>query len=182
MSLQQHAALEEPGPAYVKTVLISNMHCRRQKSQVANASCLDQMSKCGDYEDIDFYVNNVFCGIVIAVYFLPFKKKITLYTLFSSAAGRRRPTRTGYRTRGTATDHRALQRRLLLLTVTAAVYPTLGTTTYHRHQDGALGRPTGRARRPGRPRRRPTCRRTPRPPTRRCLRWDRPATRPSVEN
>ena len=54
---QQHAALEEAGPAYVKTVLISNTRCRRQKRQVANASCLDQMSKCGDYENIAFYVN-----------------------------------------------------------------------------------------------------------------------------
>ena len=33
------------------------------------------MSQCGDYEDINFYVINVFYGIVIAVYFLPFKKK-----------------------------------------------------------------------------------------------------------
>ena len=32
------------------------------------------MSQCGDYEDINFYVINVFYGIVIAVYFLPFKK------------------------------------------------------------------------------------------------------------
>ena len=32
------------------------------------------MSDCGDYEDIDFYVNNVFCGVATAVYFLPFKK------------------------------------------------------------------------------------------------------------
>ena len=32
------------------------------------------MSQCGDYEDIIFYVINVFYGIVIAVYFLPFKK------------------------------------------------------------------------------------------------------------
>ena len=38
------------------------------------------MSQCGDYEDINFYVINVFYGIVIAVYFLPFKK-ITLYIL-----------------------------------------------------------------------------------------------------
>ena len=36
------------------------------------------MSQCCDYEDINFYVINVFYGIVIAVYFLPFKK-ITLY-------------------------------------------------------------------------------------------------------
>ena len=54
MSFQQDAGLEEPGPAYVKTVLISNMHCRRQKSQVSNASCCVQMSKCGDYDDIYF--------------------------------------------------------------------------------------------------------------------------------
>ena len=73
MSLQQHAALEEPGPAYGKTVLISNMRCRRQKSRVTNASCLDEMSEYGDYEDIDFYVNNANCGIAIAVYFLPLK-------------------------------------------------------------------------------------------------------------
>ena len=33
---QQHAALKEPAPAYVKTVLISNTRCRRQKRQVAN--------------------------------------------------------------------------------------------------------------------------------------------------
>ena len=33
------------------------------------------MSQCGDYEDIHFYVINVFYGIVIAVYFLLFKKK-----------------------------------------------------------------------------------------------------------
>ena len=32
------------------------------------------MSQCGDYEDINLYVINVFYGIVIAVYFLPFKK------------------------------------------------------------------------------------------------------------
>ena len=32
------------------------------------------MSQCGDYEDVNFYVINVFYGIVIAVYFLPFKK------------------------------------------------------------------------------------------------------------
>ena len=32
------------------------------------------MSQCGDYEDIHFYVINVFYGKVIAVYFLPFKK------------------------------------------------------------------------------------------------------------
>ena len=32
------------------------------------------MSQCGDYEDINFYVINEFYGIVIAVYFLPFKK------------------------------------------------------------------------------------------------------------
>ena len=32
------------------------------------------MSQCGDYEDINFYVIKVFYGIVIAVYFLPFKK------------------------------------------------------------------------------------------------------------
>ena len=32
------------------------------------------MSQCGDYEDINFYVINVFYGIVLAVYFLPFKK------------------------------------------------------------------------------------------------------------
>ena len=32
------------------------------------------MSQCGDYEDVIFYVINVFYGIVIAVYFLPFKK------------------------------------------------------------------------------------------------------------
>ena len=32
------------------------------------------MSQCCDYEDINFYVINVFYGIVIAVYFLPFKK------------------------------------------------------------------------------------------------------------
>ena len=32
------------------------------------------MSQCGDYEDIIFYVINEFYGIVIAVYFLPFKK------------------------------------------------------------------------------------------------------------
>ena len=32
------------------------------------------MSQCGDYEDINFYVINVFYGIVIDVYFLPFKK------------------------------------------------------------------------------------------------------------
>ena len=32
------------------------------------------MSQCGDYEDIHFYVLNEFYGIVIAVYFLPFKK------------------------------------------------------------------------------------------------------------
>ena len=32
------------------------------------------MSQCDDYEDIHFYVINVFYGIVIAVYFLPFKK------------------------------------------------------------------------------------------------------------
>ena len=31
------------------------------------------MSQCGDYEDIHFYVVNVFYGKVIAVYFLPFK-------------------------------------------------------------------------------------------------------------
>ena len=35
------------------------------------------MSECGVYEDINFSVNNVFYGIEIAVYFLPFKK-ITL--------------------------------------------------------------------------------------------------------
>ena len=33
------------------------------------------MSQCGDYEDIIFNVINVFYGIVIADYFLPFKKK-----------------------------------------------------------------------------------------------------------
>ena len=33
------------------------------------------MSQCGDYEDIHFYVINMFYGKVIAVYFLPFKKK-----------------------------------------------------------------------------------------------------------
>ena len=32
------------------------------------------MSQCGDYEDIHFYVINVFYSIVIAVYFLLFKK------------------------------------------------------------------------------------------------------------
>ena len=39
------------------------------------------MSQCGDYEDINFYLINEFYSIVIAVYFLPFKKKITLYFL-----------------------------------------------------------------------------------------------------
>ena len=38
------------------------------------------MSQCGDYVDINFYVINVFYGIVIAVYFFALKK-ITLYTL-----------------------------------------------------------------------------------------------------
>ena len=42
------------------------------------------MSQCGDYEDIHFYVINVFYGIVIADYFLPFKK-ITLYVPVNSA-------------------------------------------------------------------------------------------------
>ena len=32
------------------------------------------MSQRCDYEDIFFYVINAFYGIVIAVYFLPFKK------------------------------------------------------------------------------------------------------------
>ena len=31
------------------------------------------MSQCGDFEDIHFYVINVFYGKVIAVYFLPLK-------------------------------------------------------------------------------------------------------------
>ena len=37
------------------------------------------MSQCGDQNDIFVYVLNVFIGIAIAVYFLPCKKKITLY-------------------------------------------------------------------------------------------------------
>ena len=36
------------------------------------------MSECGDYEDI-FFVINVFLSIAIAIYFLPLRKKITLY-------------------------------------------------------------------------------------------------------
>ena len=38
------------------------------------------MSQCGDYEDINFYVINVFYGIVIAIYFLPFKKNHPVHT------------------------------------------------------------------------------------------------------
>ena len=40
----------------VKTVLTSNVRCRRHKGQVTNISCAEQISECGDYEDIDFSV------------------------------------------------------------------------------------------------------------------------------
>ena len=43
------------------------------------------MSQCGDYEDIHFYVINVFYDIVIAVYFLPFKKNHPVYTYLFKA-------------------------------------------------------------------------------------------------
>ena len=74
MSFQQHAALEEPSPAYVKIVLTSNMAYGHVNKLSGYFSCAEQMSQCGDYEDIHCYVINVFYGKVLAVYFLPFKK------------------------------------------------------------------------------------------------------------
>ena len=79
MSFQQHAALEEPSPAYVKIVLTLNMAHGHVNKSSGYISCADQMSQCGAYEDINVYVLSVFYGIVIAFYFLPLKKKkITL--------------------------------------------------------------------------------------------------------
>ena len=75
--IPQHAALKKPSPAYVKIVLTSNMVYGHVNKLSGLFSFADQMSQCGDYEDIHFYVVNVFYGKVIAVYFLPFKK-ITL--------------------------------------------------------------------------------------------------------